>query len=45
MSRIGKKPVAVPQGVTASVNGQTVSAHVDPALVHLFDAAGNALPR
>lgn len=26
MSRIGKKPVAVPQGVTASVNGQTVSA-------------------
>ncbi|MEO3999219.1 50S ribosomal protein L6 [Mesorhizobium sp. CAU 1732] len=26
MSRIGKKPVAVPQGVTASVNGQTVTA-------------------
>jgi large subunit ribosomal protein L6 len=26
MSRIGKKPVAVPAGVTASVNGQTVSA-------------------
>lgn len=26
MSRIGKKPVAVPQGVTATVNGQTVSA-------------------
>ena len=26
MSRIGKKPVAVPQGVTAAVNGQTVSA-------------------
>jgi large subunit ribosomal protein L6 len=26
MSRIGKKPVALPQGVTASVNGQTVSA-------------------
>ena len=24
MSRIGKKPVAVPQGVTASVEGQTV---------------------
>ena len=26
MSRIGKKPIAVPAGVTASVNGQTVSA-------------------
>jgi large subunit ribosomal protein L6 len=26
MSRIGKKAVAVPKGVTASVNGQTVSA-------------------
>lgn len=26
MSRIGKKPVAVPQGVTANVSGQTVSA-------------------
>lgn len=26
MSRIGKKPVAVPQGVTASVEGQTVTA-------------------
>jgi large subunit ribosomal protein L6 len=26
MSRIGKKPVAVPQGVTANVDGQTVSA-------------------
>ena len=26
MSRIGKKPVQVPAGVTASVNGQTVSA-------------------
>lgn len=26
MSRIGKKPVSVPQGVTASVNGQTVTA-------------------
>ena len=26
MSRIGKKPVAVPEGVTASVDGQTVSA-------------------
>ena len=24
MSRIGKKPVAVPSGVTASVDGQTV---------------------
>ena len=26
MSRIGKKPVAVPSGVTANVNGQTVTA-------------------
>lgn len=26
MSRIGKKPVSVPQGVTANVNGQTVTA-------------------
>ena len=26
MSRIGKKPVAVPEGVTASVDGQTVTA-------------------
>ena len=26
MSRIGKKPVAVPEGVTASVDGQTVVA-------------------
>lgn len=25
MSRIGKKPVAVPQGVTATINGHTVS--------------------
>jgi len=25
MSRIGKKPVAVPSGVTATINGQTVS--------------------
>ncbi|TJW66309.1 MAG: 50S ribosomal protein L6, partial [Mesorhizobium sp.] len=23
MSRIGKKPVSLPQGVTATVNGQT----------------------
>ncbi|MCB1457061.1 MAG: 50S ribosomal protein L6, partial [Nitratireductor sp.] len=26
MSRIGKKPVEVPAGVTASVDGQTVTA-------------------
>ena len=26
MSRIGKKPVPVPQGVTATVDGQTVTA-------------------
>ena len=25
MSRIGKKPVSVPSGVTANVSGQTVS--------------------
>ena len=26
MSRIGKRPVAIPDGVTASVDGQTVTA-------------------
>ena len=26
MSRIGKKPVAIPEGVTATVDGQTVTA-------------------
>ena len=26
MSRIGKKPVPLPQGVTATINGQTVTA-------------------
>ncbi|TJV42185.1 MAG: 50S ribosomal protein L6, partial [Mesorhizobium sp.] len=26
MSRIGKKPVSLPQGVTATVDGQTVTA-------------------
>ena len=26
MSRIGKKPVEIPEGVTASVDGQTVTA-------------------
>ncbi|MEO0908930.1 MAG: 50S ribosomal protein L6, partial [Pseudomonadota bacterium] len=26
MSRIGKKPVAIPEGVTATVEGQTVTA-------------------
>jgi large subunit ribosomal protein L6 len=26
MSRIGKKPVAIPDGVTATVDGQTVTA-------------------
>ena len=25
MSRVGKKPVAIPSGVTASVNGQVVN--------------------
>ena len=33
MSRIGKKPVSLPQGVSATVSGQTVT-----------DAAGNAYP-
>ena len=30
MSRIGKKPVVVPAGVTAKVEGQKVTAQVDP---------------
>ncbi len=55
MSRIGKKPVSVPQGVTASVNGQTVTAKGpkgelnfvvnDEVLVKLEDGAIAVEPR
>ncbi|WP_421929809.1 50S ribosomal protein L6 [Neoaquamicrobium sediminum] len=55
MSRIGKKPVAVPQGVTASVDGQTVTAKGpkgelkfvvnDEVLVKLDDGAIAVEPR
>ena len=55
MSRIGKKPVAVPQGVTASVAGQTVTAKGpkgelkfvvnDEVLVKLDDGAIAVEPR
>ncbi|MFD2648137.1 ABC transporter ATP-binding protein [Devosia albogilva] len=41
----GQPMTVVLEGQRPLTNGQTVSAHVDPALVHLFDAAGNALPR
>ena len=55
MSRIGKKPVPVPQGVTASVDGQTVTAKGpkgelkfvvnDEVLVKLEDGAVAVDPR
>ena len=55
MSRIGKKPVAVPQGVTASVDGQTIKAKGpkgelsfvanDDVLVKLEDGAISVNPR
>ena len=55
MSRIGKKPVAVPDGVTASVDGQTVSAKGpkgelkfvvnDEVLVKLDDGKIDVSPR
>ncbi|MCR4267647.1 50S ribosomal protein L6 [Nitratireductor sp. ZSWI3] len=55
MSRIGKKPVPVPQGVTASVEGQTVTAKGpkgelkfvvnDEVLVKLEDGAVSVDPR
>jgi large subunit ribosomal protein L6 len=55
MSRIGKKPVPVPQGVTASVNGQTVTAKGpkgelnfvvnDEVLVKLEDGEISVQPR
>lgn len=55
MSRIGKKPVAVPDGVTATVDGQTVSAKGpkgelkfvvnDEVLVKLEDGKIDVTPR
>lgn len=55
MSRIGKKPVPVPQGVTATVNGQTVTAKGpkgelkfvvnDEVLVKLEDGSITVEPR
>lgn len=55
MSRIGKKPVSVPQGVTASVDGQTVTAKGpkgelkfvvnDEVLVKLEDGSISVQPR
>ena len=33
MSRIGKKPISLPKGVTASVEGQTVKVKGDELLV------------
>ena len=40
MSRIGKKPVSLPQGVTATVNGQTVTAKGPKGcLLYTSDAA------
>ncbi len=55
MSRIGKKPVEVPQGVTASVDGQTVTAKGpkgelkfvvnDDVLVKMEDGAIKVDPR
>ena len=55
MSRIGKKPVSVPEGVTASVDGQTVTAKGpkgelafvvnDEVLVKMEDGAVKVDPR
>ena len=55
MSRIGKKPVAVPKGVTANVEGQTVSARgpkgqlavalVDAVSVDMTDGGIRIVPR
>ncbi len=55
MSRIGKKPVAIPEGVTASVDGQTVKAKGpkgelsfvvnDEVLVKMEDGAVKVDPR
>jgi large subunit ribosomal protein L6 len=55
MSRIGKKPVALPKGVTATINGQTVSVKgpkgelsfdfTDHVAVELSDAGVKVTPR
>ena len=55
MSRIGKKPVAVPKNVTATVDGQTVTVKgpkgqlsltlVDDVEVKLEDGSISMLPR
>ena len=55
MSRIGKKPVAVPKGVTATINGQTVAVKgpkgelsfnfTDNVLVELSDKGVTVAPR
>jgi large subunit ribosomal protein L6 len=55
MSRIGKKPVAVPKGVTATLNGQTVSVKgpkgelsfnfTDHVLVEMTDEGVSVTPR
>ncbi|MCX5494264.1 50S ribosomal protein L6 [Kaistia dalseonensis] len=55
MSRIGKKPVAVPKGVTATINGQTVSVKgpkgelsfdfTDHVVVELKDGGVQVAPR
>ncbi len=55
MSRIGKKPVPVPKGVTANVDGQTVSAKgpkgqlavslVDQVSVSMADGGVTVVPR
>ncbi|MBN9026144.1 MULTISPECIES: 50S ribosomal protein L6 [Kaistia] len=55
MSRIGKKPVAVPKGVTATINGQTVSVKgpkgelsfdfTDHVAVELTEAGVQVAPR
>ena len=55
MSRIGKKPVSIPDGVTATVDGQIVTAKGpkgelkyvvnDEVLVAMEDGAVNVQPR
>jgi multiple sugar transport system ATP-binding protein len=41
----GQPMTVVLEGQRPLSNGQTVTAYVDPALIHLFDATGAALPR
>ena len=55
MSRIGKRPVSLPSGVTAEVNGQTVNVKgpkgarsftaTDDVTLAVEDGAGHASPR